>query len=223
MDNAFDSWPGPKFTFHPGPSGCLHAVGVISSCYNSFDRILFDIYLHYLERKKLPRKLCELYYLSLPEEQRLDAIKYIFDALEKNRKVRKAIENLVQYFRWCWLVRNSILHGEPYPTILVDPNDLNLVKRKKKRSSELEYHSFTLGQLRDYAEKIETGRMQAAKINLHLRYRAMPPKRRSVALQVHAYEPLPRILHIPNPLEGSEHPLIGQARPTRPRLPAGKD
>jgi hypothetical protein len=190
---------------------------VLSSCYNSFERILFDLYRHHLDRKKFPRKLCELYYLSLAEEHRLDAIKNVFEALEKSPKIREAIENLLKYFRWCWTVRNSILHAEAYPTILLDPNDLNLVKRKAKRSSELEYHSFTLDKLRDYAEKIEAGRTQAAKINLHLRYRAIPPKRRSVALRIHGYEPLPRTLRIPDPIAGSAYPLPGLERPTRPQ------
>jgi hypothetical protein len=198
-----DKWP--EFTFSPGPEKCLHAIGVISACYNSFERILFHIYLHHLDRKKFPRRLCELYYLSLAEDHRTEAIKYVFQTLEKNKKIKETIDNLLKYFRWCWSVRNLILHAETYPTLLLDANDLNVVKRKAKRSSELEYHSFTLAKLRNYAEQIEIGRLQAAKINLHLRYQATPVKRRSAALRAHGYEPLPRILRIPDPLVGTAH------------------
>ena len=43
MTESVDDWP--KYpNFYPGPAECLHAIGVISSCYNSFERILFDIY-----------------------------------------------------------------------------------------------------------------------------------------------------------------------------------
>jgi hypothetical protein len=207
MSESLDNWP--QFTFYPGPPKCVHAIGVISSCYNSFERILFKIYMHHLSRKKFPQKLCELYYLSLAEDHRLQAIKFAFEALEKNDKVRDRVFNLLKYFEWCSTVRNAVLHGEVYPTLLLDKNDLKLVKRKRKRSSEVEYHSFTLAKLRDYAERIEAGREQAARINVHLRYRATPAKRRSVALRAHGYEPLPKILEIPDPLEGSAHPQIG--------------
>jgi hypothetical protein len=93
MTDSTDNWP--QFTFYPGPSKCLHAVGVLSSCYNSFERILFDIYGHHLDRKKFPKKLYELYYLSLAEDHRLDAIKNVFDALERSQKVKDAIANLL--------------------------------------------------------------------------------------------------------------------------------
>jgi hypothetical protein len=91
------------------------------------------------------------------------------------------------------------------------------VKRKAKRSSELEYHSFALDKLRNYAEKIEEGRVQAAKINLHLRYRATPPKRRSAALLAYGYVSLPRILRIPDPIAGSAYPLPDLERPAQPQ------
>jgi hypothetical protein len=119
-------------------------------------------------------------------------------------------KNLTEYFHWCWAVRNAVVHAEVYPAFLVSKNDLNLVRRRGKQSSELEYLTFSVATLREYADKIEAGRMQAARINLHLRYRATPPKRRSAALRTHGYEPLPKTLPIPAPMEARERPRSGQ-------------
>ncbi len=180
MTESVDDWP--KYpNFYPGPAECLHAIGVISSCYNSFERILFDIYMHHLRRQGFPERLCEFYYLGLPEDRRPDAVKQVFDTFEKNAKVKDRVENLLKYFRWCWQVRNVVLHGEAYPTLIVDKTDLMLVKRKR-RSAEREYHALPFAKLRDLADKIEAGRTQAAKINLHLRYRSTPRKRLSAEL-----------------------------------------
>jgi hypothetical protein len=79
-----DNWPAPEYNV--GKPKLLHAVGVISMNYNAFENALFQLYCLPLDRKKFPRKLTEFQYFSLNEQARLDAIKNLFDAYEKNMR-----------------------------------------------------------------------------------------------------------------------------------------
>jgi hypothetical protein len=219
MTDSNDNWP--TFTFHPGHPKHLHAVGVIASCHNSFERILFDLYLHHLDRRKFPRTLSESSFLAFNEQDRTVALRKVFAALERRKKVIELIDNLVAYFNWAWTVRNTILHAEPYPPAIIDFRDLNLVKRKNKRSAQVGYLSLDLETLRYLAEKIEEGRLQAAKINVHLKYRDTIPSRRSPMLARHGLEPLPQILVLPPALDLAERPHIGPG-PQYQRPPSPK-
>jgi hypothetical protein len=211
MPVSQDEWP--TFDFYAGPPKHLHAVGVLASCYNSFERILFDLYLHHLDRKKFPRALTEQFYLAVDEQRRVKMLRDVFLALEQSKKVIALIDNLANYFNWARSVRNTILHAEAYPMMIVSNSDLNVVKRRGRRSAEVGYLSLDLTTLRYLAEKIEAGRLQAAKINVHLRYRDTKPSRRSVALSIHGRESLPQILVPPAVLELSERPHSGPVPP----------
>jgi hypothetical protein len=111
MMTSDDAWPDFEW-FHPGPPKHLHAVGAISSCYNAFERILYDLYFHHLDKKKLPRKFTEFQFFALNEQDRMAAIRNVFILFEPRKRVVRLIENLVTYFNWAWTARNSILHGE---------------------------------------------------------------------------------------------------------------
>jgi len=208
MAGLDDKWP--KFDrFNPGPKDHLHAVAVICVCFNSFERILFDLYIHHLDRKKYNRIISEQYYLSQDEQKRIGLLITVFEHYEKRRKVRDAINNLADYFKWCFNVRNSVLHGENYPTLISSSTDLNLVKRLGRRSTTVGYLSLNLPALRYLADRVEDGRLQAAKINIHLRFRDTPASRRSRMLREYGLEPLPKKLSVPEPLVLSERPHIG--------------
>jgi hypothetical protein len=212
-----DKWP--NFIYDPGPPEALHAVAVISSCFNSFERMLFDLYIHHLDRKKYERIISESYFLALDESNKLKLLKNVFERFEGRSKVRAAINNLVAYFRWCSGVRNSVLHGEIYPTIFAT-KDLNLVKRLAKRSQLVGYLSLDVPTLRYLAERVEDGRSQAAKIKFHLIYRDKRKSRRSSGLiLLRGRESLPKKLHVPTALKLSLYPHSGPGPQYRPQLP----
>jgi hypothetical protein len=52
-----DLWPKPKY--NPGPQKHLHAIGVISTCYNAFEESMFELYRHHPDCLKLPKCLSE--------------------------------------------------------------------------------------------------------------------------------------------------------------------
>jgi hypothetical protein len=209
-----DKWP--RYSFDPGPPEALHAVAVISACFNSFERILFDIYIHHLDRKKYDRFISEQYFLAIDERRKLDLIKQTFKRLEKKPRVSALVFNLVEYFEWCSKVRNSVLHGEIYPALFARAN-LNLMKRPSKRSYGVLYLSLDLPELRNLADRVEAGRMQAAKISAHLRFRDTKPRHRTRLQLRHGREPLPKLLRVPKPLTPSVLPHFGprsQYQPT---------
>jgi hypothetical protein len=207
-DDPEDDWPNDS-THYPGPPLHLHAVGVLASRYNAFERILFDTYLHHLDRKKFPRALTESFYLSRDENSRMTAIKDVFAAFEKKPAVQNRIANLVEYFGWCHTVRNNILHGEVTPTQIADLANLNLTKRKGKRTAEVGYLTLDLPALRKAVDQIGEGRLQAAKIYLHLYYRDTKPAQRSFVLKNHGPEPLPKTLRIPPRQDLLPHRQLG--------------
>jgi hypothetical protein len=54
-----DNWPLPHYS--PGPPEHLHAFGVISTVYNSFEDSIFAIYRHHLDVLKVPYQLSEFF------------------------------------------------------------------------------------------------------------------------------------------------------------------
>jgi hypothetical protein len=69
VTDAEDIWPAPKY--HVGKPKHLHAIGVISMNYNAFERNLYWLYRFHLDRKKIPQKLSDLYYLSSMKSKNL--------------------------------------------------------------------------------------------------------------------------------------------------------
>jgi hypothetical protein len=138
MVEPIDAWPNFSH-FNPGPPKHLHAVAVISSCFNTFERLMFDLYIHHLDRNKYSRELSESYYLAIDEQKRVDALKATFRRFEKRKRVIDLIDNLSSYFKWCAEVRNSVVHGEAYPTIIAPNSDLNFSKAtyEEKQNSGL--------------------------------------------------------------------------------------
>jgi hypothetical protein len=193
MTDPFDTWPRP--VYHAGPTKHLHAIGVIASCFNSFERNLFDLYRFYLE-KHLTRDLCEFFYLSLNERTRAEALEKVVHAYEKDPNVLDFFDSLMSYFGWCWNARNQIVHSEPYPTALGHPPDeIHLTKRKSKQSAQPGFIKFELAELRSIADKIAAGKQHCVSLILYLRERESGPW------------PLPGKLVTPAPVQLAPHPF----------------
>jgi hypothetical protein len=70
MAEPVDDWPNDQ-TFYPGPPKHLHAVGVLASRYNVFEQLLFNLYIHHHERRRIPSRFSEQFYWSRDEQNRL--------------------------------------------------------------------------------------------------------------------------------------------------------
>jgi hypothetical protein len=202
-----DSWPAPEYNV--GKPKLLHAVGVISMNYNAFENTLFQIYCLPLDRKKLSRKLTEFQYFNLNEQLRLDALKQVFEAYEKNTKVKAVLGSIIEYFNWCAHIRNHILHSRFYAPFFVSAgyeDVLQLVKRVNKKSAQPGYLNLSLEELRLFADAIHAGNKRCIRLYIYLRQRGVPPRKWSLHLRAHWREPLPGKLQTPDFLKLEDYP-----------------
>lgn len=206
MDDLEDSWPMPDY--NPGPKKHLHAVGVLSACYNSFEDSLFRLYQHHPMMLKLPTELTHLYYTRLSEKERGTAINITFKSYEKEETVREVVWSIVSYFDWCHSVRNTLLHAEPYPpSIFGSQNEqLHISKKKSKQSQETGYLSLDLPTLRTIADLVRQGAKTTSATILFLRYRDIPRKELPLSLRALDPEPLPQKLDRPPDLILDDRP-----------------
>src|ERR1700693_4831297 len=98
MSDPEDTWPKPEY--NPGPPKHLHALGVISLCYNSFEAGLARLYNYHLKRRGLPDELTRIYYFGLDEQRRLRAINSVFGEYEKDDAVKDVVRSIINYFEW---------------------------------------------------------------------------------------------------------------------------
>lgn len=197
--NPPDSWPAPEYGV--GQHQHVHAIGVISLLTAQFERSVDSFHAHHWREQNAPDDLIDLYYYSLNEEKRLEAIRAAFEQFEADPAVKEAIKNLVLYFHWCRDARNKLLHAEPYPSSLGgDPQLLYLIKRIDKRSRQSGYMKLSVAYLRSIAGKIRVGIVQSARISIYLRTRGLPLEKIDKQLRAYAGEPLPEPLSVPQPL-----------------------
>lgn len=152
--NPQDSWPASEYGV--GQHRHVHAIGVISLLTAQFERSVDSFHAYHRREQNAPDDLIDLYYYSLNEEKRLEAIRTAFEQFEADPAVKDAINNLVRYFHWCRDARNKLLHAEPYPPSLGgDPQLLYLIKRIDKRSRQSGYMKLSVDYLRSIAVKSE--------------------------------------------------------------------
>jgi hypothetical protein len=194
-----DTWPLPDY--NPGPRDHVHALGVIALQFASFERSVDFLYLHRTGREKLPDELVHLYYFSLSEDKRIDAIKAIFNAFETDTSIKSAVFNLLEYFEWCRNCRNQLLHAELHPTTFSRlTGALHLTKRVSKQSAKSGYLRLSLSEMRIIADRMRQGVKQAAEIHIFLRYRGRPKETLPTEYQAFVEE-LPGKLVVPRKLE----------------------
>jgi hypothetical protein len=203
--NDEDTWPIPRY--NPGRSKHLHALGVIAVTFASFERSVDFLYVNLAREQHMPKELFSLYYFSLNEEKRIEAIRLVFKTFEKNTEVIALIENLLDYFQWCRNCRNQILHAEQYPPMFGgEPDTLYLTKRVGKRSPQTGYMKFKLSKLRFIADKVREGVVRCAEMHIYFRFRGRPLNAVPAELRAYVREPLPQILRIPRHLRLTPSP-----------------
>jgi hypothetical protein len=164
MCDSNDNWPMPDYSV--GPTKHLHAVGVITTLYNSFESSVSVFFRHHLDLLKVPQKVTEFMFHELNEQKRLEALGLVFTNCEKDPDTLAVILNLLEYFQWCWDARNKLAHAEHYPKSFGRLTDeLNLTKQISKRNPTRGYITLDLATLRDIANKINRGIRQAARLH----------------------------------------------------------
>jgi hypothetical protein len=205
MAESEDTWPLPKY--NPGQANHLHALGVIAVEFAQLQRSVESLYHAEARRQKMPDELTNLFFYSLNEEKRIEAIRLIYSDYRKHPEIVALISNLLDYFNWCRDCLNHILHAENYPASFGgDSETLYLTKRIGKQSPRSGYMQFTLPRLRSIADKIRAAVVQSATIEIRLRYlgvsvSGVPEPYRDIVRQ-----PLPEMLSVPRNLKLNARP-----------------
>ena len=200
MAESEDTWPLPNY--NPGQPRHLHAVGVIAILFAQLERSIESLYQAEAWRKKMPDDLTNLYFYTLNEEKRIQAIGLIYGAYKKQHpQMHVLIDNLLEYFVWCRNCRNQIVHAENYPASFGgDPQTLYLTKRVGKQNPRSGYMRFTLPELRSIADKMRDGVVRSATIEIRLRYLGVASSDVPQPYRDIVQEPLPDILPVPRNL-----------------------
>jgi hypothetical protein len=205
MSNPPNEWPTE---YYVGPAEHIHAFGVLSTAFNSFEDRLFPLYEHHFRVLSVPYELSEFTFLNLIDHQRLNAINKTFALLEKDSKVVAVIDNLIEYFKWCSDVRDKLAHAEAYPMAFFgkQTNHWHLTKRMSRRDPRQGYIQLSLSSLREMADKVAYGPKHCSRLQIYLRVRDFPRSELPPAYLEYADEPLPEILPIPDSLKLSPRP-----------------
>jgi hypothetical protein len=204
MVDPGDDWPLPDY--NPGPQKHLHALGAISTVYNTFESRLFSLFAHHLDKQGVSRKISSAFYFQGSETQRIENIKLVFDECEKEQPVKDAVLKLMLYFNWCYETRNHLLHSRHDPPFFGhDGNTLHLTKRIKKTSKQ-GFLKLNLATLRNVADKIRRGEKTCLRLIIHLQLRDTPEEKWDVAMRLLSPATLPEIPEQPRVLELGSNP-----------------
>jgi hypothetical protein len=205
MAESEDMWPMPKY--NPGQPKHLHALGVIALQFAQLERSVDSLYHAEARRKKMPDDLIDLYFYSLNEEKRIEAIRLIYAGYTAHPHVIALVNNLLDYFNWCRDCRNKILHAERYPAAFGgDTQMLYLTKRIGKQKPESGYMKFSLDTLRLIADRMRAGIVQSATMDIRLRYLDVSSSKVRQPYRDIVQEPFPGKLRVPNSLELDRQP-----------------
>jgi hypothetical protein len=204
MAKSKKDWP----EYSTGAPELLHALAVLLSNYNEFEDALFQLFAYHLERNDAPRLAAKNYY-EMSERKRLDFIKIIFSAYEKEQSVKSTVAKLLKYFEWCMDARNRLAHARYSPPLFGAKNNrLYLVKRASRRGTTLQYMKPSLRELRTAADHVRVGLTCCVNLRFYLTLRDTPQNEWSLSQRLSALDSqsLPKIPPPPKKLRKSLWP-----------------
>jgi hypothetical protein len=104
MFSSDDMWPLPNYG--TGPTKHMHALGVISLNYNTFEaalRFILNLYV--------PNETTDFFFDQWNNEERCAAIRHFSQREEKDAEVMDRIDHLLKHFSICNENRNHLMHS----------------------------------------------------------------------------------------------------------------
>lgn len=147
-----NQWPLPKYS--SAPADHLHALGVVTLNFNTFEFALFRLFSHHLETLKVDISVSWNLYSALQDNKKGDAIVDLYSRYEKNSSVINHVNHILAFFHRCSGNRNHLFHA----THTHHPgDDLHLssgVRREWNRVNQLQ---LSLPQIRSIADSMHDG------------------------------------------------------------------
>lgn len=204
MSPPDDAWPMLLSTL--GTEKHFHAIGVITTRFNSLECQLFELVAYYLRKQGVPNSVIDFMYYSLPENRKKEAARLIFSNCENDKIASALLDNLIDHYDWCSESRNRIAHSEHHAFNRETFDKIKLSKRKNKTSAERISIDIDVKTLRMVADEIEECRMQAIQIFIYFLCRDKQPQNFEDYMAIFSYETLPEKLSIPMSLDSMKRP-----------------
>lgn len=99
----------PKYDMAESNLLCALAVAIVN--FNEFEHKLFQLFEYHLDKSEAPKRVAVKTYYEMTEGKRLNFIKIVFEAYEKEQAVKTTLLKLVKYFEWCADTRNKLAHA----------------------------------------------------------------------------------------------------------------
>ena len=151
-NNGGAGWP---IAYTTGPRDHMHALGVVSVNFNTFENALFALFRHHLTRLGVNIEAARQIYSGLQDEQKQLSLRALFAAHEQDAEVREHLEHLLRYFNKCVHNRNYLLHSQHTG----EASEEFLALRKSIRGDWSNYYAFRIPitQLRRIADDMNSG------------------------------------------------------------------
>ena len=202
-------WPEPNYS--APPVELMHALGIASLNYNSFEHVLFAIFRVHLLDRNVPSEFSGFIFGELNRQQQIQALKEVFETCEKDPIVIERISDLLAFFSWAAQARDMLMHS--HQDTFSDPKEgrLALAKRSRDNFAKFNFMSLSVLYLRAIADDMHRGYLFALNLFAFLESRAgrMPGFLSQLA-------PLPNKPQIPKPLKLKEAPSISDTGKPQP-------
>jgi hypothetical protein len=96
MPETNDQWPLPKYS--TAPADHLHALGVVTLNFNTFEFALFRLFSHHLERLAIDIRVSWNLYSALQDSQKAHAIRDMYAVYEPNPIVIDHVAHILAFF-----------------------------------------------------------------------------------------------------------------------------
>ena len=172
MTDPEDNWPtdySPQWRRH------IHAIGVIALRFSQFEACLYDLYIRLASANDSNLAGIEDTYANFNDKKRASATRQRANEFTCDKTISDSVDNLMDYFEWCRISRNLILHSELYPKSFDRKYDLlHLTKTVSKQDTKRGYTSLSVRKCRYIADRIQRGVRKSAEIRLRIRFFGLP-------------------------------------------------
>lgn len=163
-----NEWPA----YEAPPKDHMHALGVISVNYNSFENVLYAIFRNPLISNGVPDKLSEYVFSEFNRQQQVEAMRVVFASYEKDPEIIDRITHLLAYFHWCYEARDTLMHAHHDKSSGGSPARLSLSKRSKGDFAKFNFMFLSLAHLRAIADHMHEGYLFALELFAFLEHRS---------------------------------------------------
>jgi hypothetical protein len=161
MTGPSDTWPH----YHSGPSKHVHALGVLSLEFNSFEASFFALFSHHLQTRGIPPDTLWVMFSQLHESKYESVIRGLFEQYESDKAVLDHIDHVFKHFHKCNDSRNTLLHSVHHA---IAHDALHMQKSIRGKFEPVQVLILPLDRLRRIADAMHDGSLYLGRLVVYL-------------------------------------------------------